>query len=258
MLSRASQTSLRPSRAFPPNVRAKRRRAGAARRLGNSASFATALAIAPWGPAPTVGPDACKVWEIKTLERKEDGKARTMLEKTVGPGRYCPRRHPTHSAPLFLELNGILCRGGQYLPCPLPATSHVIDKHFEPSFVSYTAPPVTWRPRAMSARPWMTAWQVQPIMRAHGWRVVKLLEMKPEAGEQHTAVATKTNTCTAAVNLTCGMNRGVPPFTSFKPTLYYSLPTPNEERMLGSGTFGANRGGGANAAVAMQTTQLPI
>jgi len=26
----------------------------------------------------------------------------------AGPGRYCSPRHPTHSGPSFLELNGIL------------------------------------------------------------------------------------------------------------------------------------------------------
>ena len=34
-------------------------------------------------PEPTEGPGACKVWEIKTLGRADDERARDMLEKTA-------------------------------------------------------------------------------------------------------------------------------------------------------------------------------
>ena len=39
--------------------------------------------MAPRLPAPTTGPDACKVWEIKTQRRADDAKAREMLERTA-------------------------------------------------------------------------------------------------------------------------------------------------------------------------------
>ena len=45
----------------------------------------------------------------------------------VWTSRYCPPRHPTHFEPSFLEFNGILQRGEQYLPGPF------IDTHLEPS-----------------------------------------------------------------------------------------------------------------------------
>ena len=66
-------------------------------------------AMAPRLPAPTTGPDACKVWEIKTQAqaRGRRARAREMLERT--------------------------------------------------------------------------AWQVQPIMRARGWRVGTLLGRCPTA-----------------------------------------------------------------------------
>ena len=34
-------------------------------------------------PAPTEGPEACRVWAFKTLGRRDDGRAREMLEKTA-------------------------------------------------------------------------------------------------------------------------------------------------------------------------------
>ena len=34
-------------------------------------------------PEPTEGPASCKVWEIKTLGRTDDARAREMLEKTA-------------------------------------------------------------------------------------------------------------------------------------------------------------------------------
>jgi len=37
---------------------------------------------------------------------KAAGNARVLT--TVGPGMYCPPRHPTHVGPSLLELNGIL------------------------------------------------------------------------------------------------------------------------------------------------------
>jgi hypothetical protein len=42
-----------------------------------------AVRMAPRGPEPTEGPDACRVWKIKTLGRAEDAKARALLEKTA-------------------------------------------------------------------------------------------------------------------------------------------------------------------------------
>ena len=39
--------------------------------------------MAPRLPAPTTGPDACKVWEIKTQGKADDAKAREMLERTA-------------------------------------------------------------------------------------------------------------------------------------------------------------------------------
>jgi len=47
----------------------------------------------------------------------------------AGLGQHRPPRHPTHLEPSFTEFNGILRRGEQYLPGPLPATSstHILE-----------------------------------------------------------------------------------------------------------------------------------
>jgi hypothetical protein len=37
----------------------------------------------------------------------EDEELDWIMKLTVGPGRYCSPRHPTHSEPSFIELKGI-------------------------------------------------------------------------------------------------------------------------------------------------------
>jgi hypothetical protein len=96
--------------------------------------------------------------------------ARSAARAGVGPDRYCPLRHPTHSKPSVPELDGILRRGKQYMPSPLPATS---SKAFSTLIYLVGWHPMTWR--ATSTRPYTEPEAVAAAAAAAlplGWVVV--------------------------------------------------------------------------------------
>jgi len=63
---------------------------------------------------------------------REAGTPATKKEPKVGLADIVCHVIDRHFEPWFLEFNGMLCRGGVYLPYPLPATSstHICNHYF--------------------------------------------------------------------------------------------------------------------------------